>query len=141
MAQRHNRHGRILLKLRSVQSVCRHSSAFNSLGDVNATDTAALVASSFPFKAKSIQLAPISLLNETGNLTSEDANVFSFPLFRLPVLPYVVADLLAIGQGSTEAYSRDVDEHIRSTIIRSDEAKPLILSEEFYGASCHLYPL
>ncbi|AUC13291.1 hypothetical protein BLX90_23355 (plasmid) [Rhizobium sp. Y9] len=99
------------------------------------------VASSYLFKAKSIQLAPISLLNETGNLTSEDANVFSFPLSRLPVLPYVVADLLAIGQGSTEAYSRDVDEHIRSTIIRSDEAKPLILSEEFYGTSCHLYPL
>lgn len=36
------------------------------------------VVGSYPFKAKTIPLAPISLFNETGNLTLEDANVLSF---------------------------------------------------------------
>ena len=64
-------------------------------------------------------------------------HVLCFRLAGLAVLTDIKADLLAIRQGASEADSRDMDEHIRSTIVRRNKSEALVLREKFDRTSCH----
>lgn len=63
---------------------------------------------------------------------SDYRNVFGLRFARLAVLAYFVANLLAILQRLAEGDRGDVHEDILTTVIRSDEAKALILREKFH---------
>lgn len=68
-------------------------------------------------------------------MISEDFYVLSLGLAGLPVLAHVVAELLTSGRGAAEADSRDVNEHIRTAIVRGDESEAFVLGKKLYGTS------
>jgi predicted secreted protein len=65
------------------------------------------------------------------------ANVFRFRLSGLAILTDIVAYLRAISQRPAPQHRRDMDEHILPAIAGRDEAKAVVLIEEFNGAGRH----
>lgn len=73
-----------------------------------------------------------------GDTASKSTDVLGFRLAGLAVLSQLVADLLAILKRTGKTERRDVNEYVWAATVRGNEAKALVLGEEFYGASCHL---
>jgi len=68
---------------------------------------------------------------------SEHANVLSLRFSGLAVLANFESDLVTFSQGPTLLQGRYVNEHVRSTILRRNEAKSLVVIEKFNCTGSH----